>query len=126
MSANASEPALGSKPSLDVISTASPCIASGARVWIEVGVFGSVKVSKRGKYACSFSMEMDSLGIVSQVSANRGFDTHKISRTGGDAGQDVSTVTLTCGGNAATPAKHAGSACKRIRMGLILYPVMDS
>jgi hypothetical protein len=65
MSAKASEPALGSKPSLDAVSTASPCIASGARVWTEAGVFGSVKTSKRGKYACSFSMEMDSLRVVS-------------------------------------------------------------
>lgn len=65
MSANASEPAFGSRPNLKVASTADPCIASAVRVWTEGGVFGSVKVSKRGKYARSFSMEIDSLGIVS-------------------------------------------------------------
>lgn len=71
MSANAGEPVFGSKPNLEVVSTASPCIASAVRVWTEGGVSGSVRASKRGKNAHSFSMEVDSLKIMSQASAGR-------------------------------------------------------
>ena len=70
---------------------------------------GFVKASKSGKKACSFSREIDSLNAVSQASASWGFNTYKISRRGGDAGQEVSTVTLTGGDNAAAPARYTGT-----------------
>ena len=126
MSANAREPVFWSRPNLEVVSTASPCIASVLRVWTDGGVFGSVKESKRGKKACSFSMEIDSLGIVSHESTSRGRNTYKISRSGGDAGQEVSTVTLTGGDSAAAPARYTGTVCRRTRRSLMLHPVMRS
>ena len=85
-----------------------------------------VKASKRGKNACSFSMEIDSLNIVSQVPASWGFNTHRISRRGGDAGHEVSTVTLTGGDSAAAPARYAGTVWRKTRRSLILYPAVCS
>lgn len=126
MSANAWELAFGRRPNLEVVSTASPCIASAVRVWTDGGVSGSVKASKRGKNAWSFSMETDSLNIVSQVSTGWRFDTHKISRRGGDAGQDVSTVTLTGGDSAAAPARYTGTTWRMTRRSPILHPVVCS
>ena len=126
MSANAMEPTFGSRPSFEVVSTASPCIASAVRVWTDGGVSGSVKASKRGKNACSFSMETDSLGIVSQVSVGWRFNTHRVSRRGGDAGQEVSTVILTGGDSAAAPARYTGTVWRKTRRSLILYPAVCS
>lgn len=128
MSAKASDPAFGSRLNLKVVSTASAWIASAVRPWTDGGVFGSVKASKRGKNACSFSMEMDSLGIMSQKLISRRYGTHKDSRSGGDAGQEVSTVTFTGGDNtsALTRYTYTGNAWRRARRSLILHPVMDS
>ena len=126
MSANAGEAAFGSRLNLEVVSAASPCIASAVRVWTDGGVSRSVKASKSGKNACSFSIEIDSLNIVSQASAIWRFNTHKISRRGGDAGQEVSTVTLTGGDSAAAPARYTGTVWRMARRSLILHPVVCS
>ena len=70
MSARAGEAGFGSRTNLEVVSTASLCIASAVSECTDGGVSGSVNASKSGKKACSFSMEIDSLNGVSQASAS--------------------------------------------------------